>query len=61
LRAHDEEPRDDPEDWEFYVIEVNPNPYLDHKTAFAMSAKKKGMSYADMVEKIIDLALKRRR
>jgi D-alanine-D-alanine ligase len=56
-----EEGRDSPEDWEFYIIEVNPNPYLDHKTAFAMAAKKKGLSYADMVEKILELAMKRRR
>jgi D-alanine-D-alanine ligase len=56
-----EEPRDDPEDWELFIIEVNPNPYLDQKTAFAMAAKKKGMSYVDMAEKIIELALKRRK
>ncbi len=56
-----DEPRDDPEDWELFIIEVNPNPYLDQKTAFAMAAKKKGMSYVDMAEKIIELALKRRK
>ena len=56
-----EEGRDNPEEWEFFIIEVNPNPYLDHKTAFAMGAKKKGLSYAEMVEKIIELAMKRRK
>jgi len=48
------------EDWEFYVIEVNPNPYLDKKSEIAMAARKHGLSYPDLIERIIELALDRR-
>ena len=48
-------------DWEFFVIEVNPNPHLDKKSELAMAAKKHGLSFPDLVEKIIELAMDRRR
>lgn len=45
--------------WEFYVIEVNPNPYLDKKSEMAMAALKHGLNYPDLIEKIIELAMER--
>jgi D-alanine-D-alanine ligase len=44
-----------------YVLEVNPNPWLDKSAEFAMAARKSkpDMSYGDMIEKIIDLAMSR--
>ena len=39
-----------------YVIEANPNPWLSSGAEFAMSAKKSGRSYTQMVEEIVDLA-----
>jgi D-alanine-D-alanine ligase len=45
--------------WEFYVIEVNPNPYLDKKSELAMAAQKHGLIYPDLIEKIIELAMAR--
>jgi D-alanine-D-alanine ligase len=58
-----EEPRpdNDPEDWEFYIIEVNPNPYLDPKAEVALAARKHGLGYGELVERIIELALRRTR
>ncbi len=48
-------------EWEAYVIEANPNPYLDQKAEFAMAAKKRGLAYPDLVERIIEEALARKR
>jgi D-alanine-D-alanine ligase len=45
--------------WEFYVIEVNPNPHLDINGEIAMAAAKHGLDYPDLMEKIIELALER--
>ncbi|HSP13892.1 MAG TPA: D-alanine--D-alanine ligase [Thermoanaerobaculia bacterium] len=44
-----------------YVLEVNPNPWLDKSAEFAMAARrsKPEMSYGDLIEKIIDLAMTR--
>jgi D-alanine-D-alanine ligase len=47
------------DNWEFYVIEVNPNPYLDKKSELAMAAHKHGLNYSDLIEKIIELAMER--
>jgi len=47
------------DNWEFYIIEVNPNPYLDKKSELAMAAQKHGLNYPDLIEKIVDLAMKR--
>jgi D-alanine-D-alanine ligase len=52
---------DNAESWEFYLIEVNPNPYLDEKSEFALAAREHGLAYTELVEKIVELALKRRR
>jgi len=48
------------DDWEFYVIEVNPNPYLDKKSELAMAARKHELNYPDLIEKIIQLAMARK-
>lgn len=44
-----------------YVLEVNTNPWLDKSAEFAMAARKSKpeMSYGDMIEKIIELAMSR--
>jgi D-alanine-D-alanine ligase len=42
-----------------YVIEANPNPWLSSAQEFAMAAKKSGLSYTQMVEEIVDLAMAR--
>jgi len=39
-----------------YVIEANPNPWLASAAEFTMAAKKAGYSYAEMIEKIVDMA-----
>lgn len=41
---------------EIYVIEVNPNCYLEQKAEFATAAAKDGMSYAALIGRIVDLA-----
>lgn len=45
--------------WQFYIIEVNPNPHLEIEAELAMAAKKYGLDYPDLIEKIIELALER--
>ncbi|HEX8620057.1 MAG TPA: ATP-grasp domain-containing protein [Thermoanaerobaculia bacterium] len=42
-----------------YVIEANPNPWLDPAAEFAMAAAESGRSYTAMIETIIELAMKR--
>ena len=42
-----------------YVIEANPNPWLSSGAEFAMAAKKDGMSYAELIQRIVDLAMAR--
>lgn len=44
-----------------YVIEVNPNPWLDKSAEFAMAARrtKPELSYGELIEKIIGLAMAR--
>jgi D-alanine-D-alanine ligase len=39
-----------------YVIEVNPNPWLDSRAEFAMAARRAKMSHGDMIERIVQLA-----
>jgi D-alanine-D-alanine ligase len=41
---------------EIYVIEVNPNCYLERESDFARAAKKFGLEYDDLIARIIDLA-----
>ncbi|HEY0158401.1 MAG TPA: D-alanine--D-alanine ligase [Thermoanaerobaculia bacterium] len=42
-----------------YVIEANPNPWLDPAAEFAMAAKESGRSYTEMIGEIVELALRR--
>lgn len=42
-----------------YVIEANPNPWLDPAAEFAMAAKASSRSYKQMIGEIIELALAR--
>lgn len=42
-----------------YVIEANPNPWLDPAAEFAMAAKESGISYRDVIERIVNEAMKR--
>ena len=42
-----------------YVIEANPNPWLDPASEFAMAAKESGRSYTEMIGEIVELAMKR--
>lgn len=48
------------DDWEFYVIEVNPNPFLDKKGELAIAARKQGLKYPQLIERIVESALKRK-
>ena len=41
---------------EIYVIEVNPNCYLEKGAEFATAARKGGMEYAALIERIVELA-----
>jgi D-alanine-D-alanine ligase len=43
-------------DDEVYVIEANPNCYLEEKSEFASAAQKGGMEYAALIERIVQLA-----
>jgi D-alanine-D-alanine ligase len=45
--------------WEFYIIEVNPNPYLEEHAEVAMAARESGLEYAELLERILDSAEKR--
>jgi D-alanine-D-alanine ligase len=44
-----------------YVIEVNPNPWLDKAAEFAMAARraKPELTYGDLIERIVELAMAR--
>jgi D-alanine-D-alanine ligase len=42
-----------------YVIEANPNPWLDPTAEFAMAAKEAGRSYTELIGEIVELAMKR--
>ena len=42
-----------------YVIEVNPNPWLDANAEFAMAAKHDSLDYGAMIERIVELAMSR--
>jgi len=47
-------------EWDYPIIEVNPNCWLEKRSEFASAARKKGLSYPELLEKIIELALDRR-
>lgn len=42
-----------------YVIEANPNPWLDPTAEFMMAAKESGRNYTQTIAEIIELAMKR--
>lgn len=42
-----------------YVIEVNPNCYLERESEFARAAGAAGMEYVDMIGRIVELAMAR--
>jgi D-alanine-D-alanine ligase len=44
---------------EFFIIEVNPNPYLEPKAEFTMAAKKHGLTYPELIQRILDSAMNR--
>jgi D-alanine-D-alanine ligase len=41
---------------EIYVIEVNPNCYLEKSAEFATAAAKDGIEYPQLIDRIVDLA-----
>jgi len=49
------------DDGAFYVLEVNPNPWLHSTAEFAMAAKESGRDHGALVVEIADLALARHR
>lgn len=51
----------EPADWELFIIEVNPNPYLERTAEVAMSAARKDLAYPDLIEKILEFAMHRNR
>jgi D-alanine-D-alanine ligase len=44
---------------EIYVIEVNPNCYLERESEFARAAQKSGLEYDALIARIVDLATAR--
>jgi D-alanine-D-alanine ligase len=48
-------------DHEIYVVEANPNPYLSDGEDMAWAAEEGGHPYADLLEGIVNMALKRTR
>jgi D-alanine-D-alanine ligase len=47
------------DDNELYVLEANPNPQLAYGEDFAESAEKGGLDYADLLQRILNLGLRR--
>ena len=41
------------------VVEVNANPYLERTSAFALAALQAGMGYSTLINRIVDIAMKR--
>jgi len=41
-----------------YVIEINPNPWLDSHAEFAMAARSAKLTHADVIERIVQLAMR---
>ena len=44
------------DDWQHFVIEVNPNPYLEEHSEVALAAQKHGIAFADLIERIVSSA-----
>ena len=47
------------ENGRIYVLEANPNPWLDPAAEFAMAAKESGRSYTELIGAIVDAAMRR--
>jgi D-alanine-D-alanine ligase len=47
------------EDGEIYVIEVNPNPYLERQSEFARAAERDGMDFNQLIARVVELAMAR--
>jgi D-alanine-D-alanine ligase len=47
------------EGWEFFIIEVNPNPHLALDSEFPMAGKAAGYEYPQLIERILQSALGR--
>jgi len=52
--------RYDEKEKKLYVLEINPNPDVSEEFDIAASAKAAGMTYADLIQKIIDFAIERK-
>jgi D-alanine-D-alanine ligase len=52
-------PRGASDKWESFVIEANPNPHLEPKGELALAARKKGLAYTDLINRIVELAMER--
>jgi D-alanine-D-alanine ligase len=44
---------------EIYVLEVNPNCYLERGSEFARAAQRHGLEYPALIERVMALALAR--
>ena len=44
---------------EVFVIEVNPNCYLERESEFARAAARSGLDYDALIERIVELAAAR--
>ena len=47
------------EGWEFFLIEVNPNPHLATSSELPLAAKALGLSYGELIQRILESALQR--
>jgi D-alanine-D-alanine ligase len=47
------------EGWEFYLIEVNPNPHLATTSELPLAARAHGLAYPDLIERLLENALAR--
>jgi D-alanine-D-alanine ligase len=45
--------------WDYPIIEVNPNCWLEKRGEFATAARKAGFTYPDLIERILGLAVSR--
>jgi D-alanine-D-alanine ligase len=47
------------ENGRIYILEANPNPWLDPAAEFAMAAKESGRSYTELIAAIVEAAMRR--
>jgi D-alanine-D-alanine ligase len=59
LRGKQQSDGSDSMEWEYFIIEANPNPYLGKESELVLSAEKTGLEYPELLDKILDLALSR--